>query len=306
MGDGTVLPEVSAVFQQAAQAGGYYSDELMESLTAGERLANRAEVPELDRARFATAFAIAPEWHVRMQAAFQSHTDLAVSKTVNLPHEASVEDVRAVYSLAHELGCKGVTVYRDGSRAVQVLAHVGQDSGTSVAPATTTAVQVKLEPRRRNLADKRQSLTHKFRVGEQEGYLTMVLYEDGSPGEVFIQISKEASTASWLTDTVALRSSTALKYGVNLGKLEQARFEPYGITLNTEIPFTTSLLDYVFRWLRLHFRTPVDADSNGWVVRKAEGISSTLSGLTCPDCRMQVVHAEGCLLCESCGYSKCG
>ncbi len=309
MGDGTVLSEVSAPFQEAARAGEYYSDDLMSALTAGERLAERAEVPEADRARFATAHEIAPEWHVRMQAAFQSHTDLAVSKTVNLPREASVEDVRSVYTLAHELGCKGVTVYRDGSRTVQVLAHSDNRAEASEEPEATTALQVGPEPRRRHLADERQSLTHKFRVGEQEGYITVGLFEDGTPGEVFIKIAKEGSTVSGLTDAVALLTSIALQYGVSLDKLadklEQTRFEPYGITPNPEIPFTTSLLDYVFRWLRLHFGTPVgeiDETSEG----DAASESATLSGLTCPDCGMQLMYAERCLLCESCGYSKCG
>jgi ribonucleoside-diphosphate reductase alpha chain len=293
MGDGTVLPEVNQAFRAAAGAGGYASDDLAEALIAGANLADRPEVPEADRARFATAHEIAPEWHVRMQAAFQARTDLAVSKTVNLPRSASVEDVHTVYRLAHELGCKGVTVYRDGSRAVQVLAHTTEEEQGSP-----------VEPRRRHLADERQSITHKFRVGEQEGYITVGLYEDGAPGEVFIKIAKEGSTVSGLTDAVALLTSIALQYGVSLDKLadklEQTRFEPYGITANPDIPFATSLLDYVFRWLRLHFGTP---DGN---VTPEASASPVLSGLTCPDCGMQLEFSERCLICQSCGYSKCG
>ncbi|MDA1147468.1 MAG: adenosylcobalamin-dependent ribonucleoside-diphosphate reductase [Chloroflexi bacterium] len=290
MGDGTVLPEVNEAFQTAAQAAGYASDELAEALIAGASLASRDEVPDADRARFATAHEISPDWHVRMQAAFQAHTDLAVSKTVNLPRDASIEDVHRVYRLAHELHCKGVTVYRDGSRAVQVLAHAREE--------TTSPI----EPRRRHLADERQSLTHKFRVGEQEGYITVGLYEDGAPGEVFIKIAKEGSTVSGLTDAVALLTSIALQYGVSLDKLadklEQTRFEPYGITANPDIPFATSMLDYVFRWLRLHFGTPE--------VARPAGAAAPLSGLTCPDCGMQLEFAERCLVCQSCGYTKCG
>ena len=306
MGDGTVLPEVNDAFQAAASGAGYASDELTEALIGGARLADRDEVPEVDRRRFATAHEISPPWHVRMQAAFQAHTDLAVSKTVNLPREASVEDVLTVYRLAHELGCKGVTVYRDGSRAVQVLAHAVDSEPTSA-----------IEPRRRHLADERQSLTHKFRVGEQEGYITVGLYEDGAPGEVFIKIAKEGSTVSGLTDAVALLTSIALQYGVSLDKLadklEQTRFEPYGVTANPDVPFATSLLDYVFRWLRLHFGTA--AATAGGVPFAATGPgshdgavspASPLSGLTCPDCGMQLEFAERCLTCRSCGYTKCG
>ena len=113
-----------------------------------------------------------------MQAAFQRHTDLAVSKTVNLPREATPEAVHAVYTLAHRLGCKGVTVYRDGSRAVQVLAH-------EASPVTSAAPSV--EPHRRRLPDERPAVTHKFRVGDQEGYVTVGLFDDGAPGEVGCQ-----------------------------------------------------------------------------------------------------------------------
>ena len=127
MGDGTVLPEVSAAFERAARDGGFHSPGLFEELAAGGSLQDHLEVPEEARRRFATAHEIGWEQHVRMQAAFQRHTDLAVSKTVNLPHDATVEDVRSALLLAHELGCKGITVYRDGSRAQQVLAHAPAD-----------------------------------------------------------------------------------------------------------------------------------------------------------------------------------
>ncbi len=292
MGDGTILPEVNALFQEVARERGFWSEDLMEDLAHGDRLSERHEVPEDVRAWFATAHDIAPAWHVRMQAAFQEHTDLAVSKTVNLPREATATDIRDVYLLAHRLGCKGVTVYRDGSRAVQVLAHEPRE-----APASTgTAAPA---PYRRHLPDERQSITHKFRVGEQEGYITVGLFEDGTPGEVFIKIAKEGSTVSGLTDAVALLTSISLQYGVGLEKiatkLEQTRFEPYGITSNPDIPFATSILDYVFRWLRLRF---------GIELPRVAG-ERLLSGLTCPDCGEQLEYLERCLTCHACGYSKC-
>lgn len=292
MGDGTVLPEANARFQEVARQRGFWSDELMDDLAHGDRLGDRAEVPSDVRAWFATAHDIEPSWHVRMQAAFQEHTDLAVSKTVNLPREATAADIREVYLLAHRLGCKGVTVYRDGSRAVQVLAHETREAPTSTGTPT-------LAPYRRHLPDERQSITHKFRVGEQEGYVTVGLFEDGTPGEVFIKIAKEGSTVSGLTDAVALLTSIALQYGVGLekvaAKLEQTRFEPYGITANPDIPLATSILDYVFRWLRLRF---------GIELPRVDG-ERTLSGLTCPDCGEQLEYLERCLTCQACGYSKC-
>ena len=306
MGDGTLLPEVSAAFEDAARSGGFYSQELMEDLAAGATLAGRDDVPSEVRSRFVTAHEVEWERHVRMQAAFQRHTDLAVSKTVNLPQSASVEDVRAVFLLAHELGCKGVTVYRDGSRAVQVLAHAASAPGAGHA----------LEPYRRHLPDERPAVTHKFRVGEQEGYLTVGLYEDGTPGEVFVKIAKEGSTVSGLTDAVAVLTSIALQYGVSLDKLadklEHTRFEPYGATANPEIPFATSVLDYIVRWLRLHFGE--DSDGHARQIEAgaaseaapAEGGRRVASGLTCPDCGAQLEYVERCLLCQECGYTKCG
>jgi ribonucleoside-diphosphate reductase alpha chain len=309
MGDGTLLPELSAAFEQAARDGGFYSQELLEELAAGRDLADRPEVPDAVHRRFVTAHEIAWPWHVRMQAAFQRHTDLAVSKTVNLPHRATPEEVRGVFLLAHQLGCKGVTIYRDGSRAVQVLAHspVSHASHEASAPPSTQQATPGIElssradeANRRHLPDERPSVTHKFRVGEQEGYLTVGLYENGTPGEVFIKIAKEGTTVSGLTDAVALLTSIALQYGVSLeklaDKLEQTRFEPYGPTNNPDIPFATSILDYIFRWLRLRF------------VPGAEGGAqrSLASGLTCPDCGVQMEYVERCLLCQSCGYTKCG
>jgi len=311
MGDGTLLPEVSERFIEAARAGGFDSEELRSYLAAGGHLGQRDDVPSEVRRRFATAHEVTPEWHVRMQAAFQAHTDLAVSKTVNLPREASVEDVASVYRLAHELGCKGVTVYRDGSRELQVLAH-GLPSAEA-APSTDRAAGreasmdrgAAAEPHRRHLPDERRALTHKFRVGEQEGYVTVGLFDDGTPGEVFMKMAKEGSTASGLMDAVALLTSIALQYGVSLDKLadklEHTRFEPHGLTGNPDIPVATSVLDYVFRWLRLHF---------GIEGRGGEPIeppsAPAPSGLLCPECGLGLDYLEGCLVCRSCGYSKCG
>ena len=296
MGDGTLLPEVSTAFEAEAREHGIYSDELMDELAHGGSLQGHEEAPEEVRRRFLTAHDIGWDSHVSMQAAFQRHTDLAVSKTVNLPNTATAEQVREAYQLAHRLGCKGVTVYRDGSREVQVLAHA-RDDGTD-ADATRTR-----DPFRRHLPDERASVTHKFRVGEQEGYLTVGLFDDGTPGELFIKIAKEGSTVSGLTDAVALLTSIALQYGVSLDrlatKLEQTRFEPYGSTNNPDIPFATSILDYIFRWLQLHFEGVRPSDS-------AVSPEAVASGLTCPDCGLQLDYIERCLVCRSCGYTKCG
>ncbi|MBM3139651.1 MAG: adenosylcobalamin-dependent ribonucleoside-diphosphate reductase [Chloroflexi bacterium] len=303
MGDGTLLPEVSEAFRAAARAAAFAPerelDALFEALAHGALVRDRPDVPEALRRRFATAHEVSPAWHVRVQAAFQAHTDLAVSKTVNLPRTATVDEVRHVYALAHRLGCKGVTVYRDGSRAVQVLAHgVTQEAGAAGHLA---------EPYRRHLPDERRSITHKFRVGEQEGYITAGLFEDGTVGEVFIKMAKEGSTVSGLTDAVALLTSISLQYGVSLeklaAKLEHTRFEPYGVTANPQIPFATSILDYVFRWLRQHFVEGAEPDGDAGAQAPSPAVAS---GLTCPDCGQQLDYMERCLTCRACGYTKCG
>jgi ribonucleoside-diphosphate reductase alpha chain len=273
----------------------------MQALAHGARLADRNDVPPEARRRFASAHEIAPEWHVRMQAAFQGRTDLAVSKTVNLPREATPEEIARVFMLAHELGCKGVTVYRDGSRDLQVLAH--QPSMPAGVASTLAAPP---EPSRHHLPDERQAVTHKFRVGEQEGYVTVGLFEDGSPGEVFITMAKEGSTASGLMDAVAMMTSISLQYGVGIEKLadkfENTRFEPHGLTNNPEIPIASSVLDYIFRWLRLRFG--LGASSPAGAASRA--VAPLPSGVTCPDCGSSLDYVESCLLCRTCGYNKCG
>src|SRR5690606_339862 len=128
------LTEVNKVFEAVARERGFYSQELVEHLAAGGSLRDRPEVPEDVKRRFVTAHEIAPEWHVRMQAAFQRHTDNAVSKTINFPRQASVEDVASAYLLAYREGCKGITIYRDGSRAGQVLSHIADGEGDLAAP----------------------------------------------------------------------------------------------------------------------------------------------------------------------------
>jgi ribonucleoside-diphosphate reductase alpha chain len=335
------LTEVNKVFEAVAREGGFYSPELVDHLAAGRSLHNRPEVPEDVKRRFVTAHEIAPEWHVRMQAAFQRHTDNAVSKTINFPREASVEDVAEAYRLAYREGCKGITIYRDGSRAGQVLSHIADGEGDLASAPVDGFAPSAAAPNRRHLPDERQSITHKFRVGEQEGFVTVGLFADGTPGEIFVTISKEGSTIRGLMDSVAMLTSYSLQYGVSLrtlvDKFKGVHFEPAGMTSNPDIPTATSLVDYIFRWLELRFlkeesiapgltpeetlalRTPSHRPNRG---RRGRGsttraqryipprpalpFSEIATGLLCPDCGSEVVFAEGCLICRSCGYTRCG
>jgi len=188
--------------------------------------------------------------HVRMMAAVQPFISGAISKTVNLPQEATVEDIMKAYIEAWRLGIKAIAIYRDGSKRVQPLSTSKDDkAGTAKAPAGT--------PYRRRLADERQAITHKFSVGGHEGYFTVGLFEDGTPGEIFITMSKEGSTLSGLMDCFATMVSLSLQYGVPLkvlvNKFSHVRFEPSGVTNTKDIRFAKSIVDYIFRWMALKF-----------------------------------------------------
>jgi len=188
--------------------------------------------------------------HVRMMGAVQPFISGAISKTVNLPQEATVEDICQAYTEAWRLGIKAIAIYRDGSKRVQPLSTSKSDKpGGAKAPAGT--------PYRRRLPDERQAITHKFSISGHEGYLTVGLFEDGQPGEIFITMSKEGSTLSGLMDSFATMVSLSLQYGVPLkvlvNKFSHTRFEPNGVTSNKDIRFAKSIIDYIFRWLALKF-----------------------------------------------------
>src|SRR5262249_49622088 len=192
--------------------------------------------------------------HLRMMAAVQPFVSGAISKTINMPEESTVEEIMEAYTESWKLGLKAVAIYRDNSKRVQPLS-----SGTSKgAKAATAASPVKVEekvvyrPIRRKLPDERRSITHKFSIGGHEGYITAGMYDDGTPGEIFIAMAKEGSTISGLMDSFATAVSFNLQYGVPLkflvDKFAHVRFEPSGWTGNQTIPYAKSIMDYIFRW----------------------------------------------------------
>ncbi len=309
----TSLREANRYFVQAAKDGDFHSEELMDDLAAGGSLSERDGVPEWVKRLFVTAHEITPEWHVRMQAAFQRHTDNAVSKTINFPQSATEADVAAAFWLAYREGCKGITVYREGSRDFSVLSHTTANVKGPEQETAPTLEEIRgkppgagpLGPSREFLPDERRSITHKFRVGDQEGYITVGLYDDGRPGEIFVKINKEGSTVSGLTDAVAKLASIALQYGVPLDdlapKMRNTRFEPYGPTGNPRVPWATSVVDYIFHWLQVRFGDPAAGAALG---PPADATGD--SGIGCPDCGALLAYQEGCLACLSCGYNRCG
>ncbi|MDX2018133.1 MAG: adenosylcobalamin-dependent ribonucleoside-diphosphate reductase [Planctomycetota bacterium] len=232
---------------------------------------------------------IAAEGHIRMMAAAQPFISGAISKTINLPNEATVDDIKRCYRLSWELGLKANALYRDGCKLSQPLSssadaekaaeEEGDDDlaidaaraevsgqvaelAAAVAAgdehgASARAMDVVQRPMRRRLSDTRRSYTHKFNVAGHEGYLTVGLYDDGKPGELFITMSKEGSTIGGLMDSLGTATSVALQYGVPVeslvAKFSHQRFEPAGMTENPDIPFAKSLVDYIFRWMGMQF-----------------------------------------------------
>jgi ribonucleoside-diphosphate reductase alpha chain len=204
--------------------------------------------------------------HLRMMAAAQPFISGAISKTVNLPENASVEDIMEAYLQAWKLGIKAVAIYRDGCKQSQPLSAAGTKTAESAgggARATQIVAEENLDapPRavRHKLQTERASITHKFKVGDHEGYITVGLYPDGEPGELFITMAKEGSTVSGLVDSFALAVSIALQHGVPLKlfceKFAHTRFEPSGWSGNGDIGYAKSIMDYIFRWLQLRFLT---------------------------------------------------
>ena len=206
--------------------------------------------------------AISHMGHIRMMGAVQPFISGAISKTVNLPASATVEDIADAYTQAWHLGVKALAIYRDGSKTAQALRTDAQDAGKAVDPATLDALiaeaVAKAGPQRHRMPRERRSITHKFSLGGHEGYITAGMYDDGTVGEIFLtDIGKEGSTLRGMMNAFATAISIALQYGVPLEKLVEKfsymRFEPEGITSNPEIPFAKSMPDYIMRWLASRF-----------------------------------------------------
>jgi len=227
--------------------------------------------------------------HLRMMAAAQPFLSGAISKTINMPEESTVEDVMQAYIESWKLGLKAVAIYRDNSKRSQPLSAAGsKKTGAETAAgvgSTSNAIaptqkELFREPRKK-LPNERRSITHKFNVGGHEGYLTVGMYDDGTPGEIFIKMAKEGSTLSGIMDGFALSVSIALQYGVPLralvDKFVNARFEPSGYTGNKEIPYAKSIIDYIGRWLGGKFI------SRDYVVQAVESPVENLSQPSAPD-----------------------
>src|SRR5438552_2872151 len=212
---------------------------------------------------------IAPMGHVRMMAAVQPFISGSMSKTVNLPTDATVDDIQQTYVESWKLGLKCIAIYRDGCKRSQPLSTSLEKEKKASPPAQ----DVEYRAVRHKLPDERKAVTHKFDIAGHEGYLTVGLYEDGMPGELFVTMAKEGSTISGLMDAFATQTSYALQFGVPLkfmvDKFSHMRFEPSGFTKNREIPIAKSIVDYIFRWMASHF-LPVEEQDEAGVIRREE------------------------------------
>ena len=211
------------------------------------------------------ARSIAPMGHVRMMAAVQPFISGSMSKTVNLPTDATAEDIQQTYMESWKLGLKCIAIYRDGCKRSQPLSTSLDKEKKTAAP------EVEYRALRRKLPDERKAVTHKFDIQGHEGYLTVGLFDDGTPGELFVTMAKEGSTISGLMDAFATQTSYALQFGVPLkfmvDKFSHMRFEPSGFTKNKEIPIAKSIVDYIFRWMASHF-LPVEEQDEAGIIRR--------------------------------------
>jgi ribonucleoside-diphosphate reductase alpha chain len=283
--DNTRMIEVNPYFKQKAKQLGFYSEQLLEKIANKNSIANVTEIPEKMRKVFVTSHDISPDWHIRMQDAFQKHTENAVSKTINLPNKATIEDVRRAYELSYKLSCKGVTVYRDGSRPMQVLSTKATTSQKTVEDDDAIT---------RDRPETLTGITEKIKTGFGNLYVTINTHQ-GVPFEVFAQIGKSGHDTMADTEAVCRMISLSLRSGV---PVESVIEQLQGIGGDAQVfgngGLVRSMPDAIAKILRKHF-------GNGKAIKREPDISTE----HCPDCHGKLVHESGCITCPSCGFSKC-
>jgi len=267
--------------------------------------------------------------HVKMMGAVQPFISGAISKTINMPTDATVEEIMHAYTESWKLGLKAIAIYRDGSKRTQPL-NTSKDKEEK-KPGVADSKEARAQ--RRRLPDERRAITHKFDIAGHEGYITAGMYDDGQPGEIFIVMSKEGSTISGLMDSFATAISIALQYGVPLqglvDKFSHIRFEPSGFTKNPDIPMAKSIMDYIFRWLASKFLDGEAQQEAGIIKQEASEEAhqkkvvsiapqvprggapvTSISSITslyqqdappCPDCGAIMIRSGACYKCMNCG-----
>lgn len=344
--DGGLMKIVNTTVPHALEKLGYTDEEVKsieDYIEKNETIEGSPDLKEEHLAVFDCAFrpangerSIDYMGHLRMMSAVQPFLSGAISKTVNLPEEATVEDISKTYMEAWKMGLKAVAIYRDNSKRLQVLS-----TGKKAEVEEEEELLSPPKPHRVRLPDERSAVTHKFSISGHEGYITVGMYPNGKPGEMFISMAKEGSVVSGLMDSFATSVSIMLQYGVPLqvlvNKFSHARFEPSGFTANRQIPIAKSVMDYIFRWMDLKFGDHLgDADGTiadgaadskeAAVLREAEEqVSQGLKSMAasggssritmeekavyqrqadsppCPVCGSVTVRSGSCYKCENCG-----
>ncbi|MGP3702651.1 MAG: vitamin B12-dependent ribonucleotide reductase [Candidatus Bathyarchaeota archaeon] len=294
--EGEKLVEVNSLFEEVAKERGFYSEELMKKIAEKGSLQKVDEVPLDVKRVFVTAFDVSPEWHVKMQAAFQKYTDNAVSKTVNLPYEATIEDVKKIYMLAWKLKCKGITVYRDKCRESQVL-----ETGLQRKPEKHEFLKPKKRPKML------RGVTYEIQTGCGSLYVTINEDENGLPFEVFARLGKAGGCASAQTEGLGRSASLILRCGIDPREIVK---HYKGISCDRQVGIgknkVLSCPDAIGKALELYLQ---EKGLLSDVVKRpsdfAETFYSIING-ACPECGSPLIRSEGCKKCLSnCGYSEC-
>ncbi len=316
--DNTRLVEANPYFEAVAKEEGFYSQELMEQLAAQGSL-ETLNVPQWVKEVFRTSHDINPEWHVKMQGAVQRHTDNSVSKTINFPHDATVDDVAQAYMLAYELDCKGITVYRDGSKAGQVLSTGeggdAREADPSDAPGESATAETYLTPRDRPRTT--YGVTERVRTGHGNMYVTINFEGDSQPFELFGTLGKSGGCDSAQLEAISRLVSLALRSGVDprhiiqqlrgitccpawdAGTLVRSSPDAVALALERHLAVEHGELaqsaQQAFQ-MELPGRAVLNGNGNG----NGHG-----SAKKCPDCNGSIIYQEGCLMCAACGWNKC-
>jgi ribonucleoside-diphosphate reductase alpha chain len=306
--DKDILPEVNPIFEEISRGRGFFSEDMMKEIAAQGSVKDVKGVPEDVRSLFVTALDITPEAHIRMQAAFQEHTDNAVSKTVNFPSDATTEDVEKVYLLAYELGCKGVTVYRYGSRDDQVLS-VGDGPAEGKGTAEEDDSEDSRAPRPRPYVTR--GSTQRIETGCGHLYVTINEDERGLC-EVFTQMGKSGGCTASQSEAIGRLLSLALRSGIEPESIvKQLRgircptplWQPGGMVLSCSDAVAKALERYS------KDRSERDGDKRDWsaaaVAEKQNHVDKGDVCPECPECGSMVEYVEGCVVCRTCGYSRC-
>lgn len=302
--DNDKLYEVNKPFKEKLEELGLYSEELIKKIADGESIQKMDEIPQKVKEVFVTSHDITPEWHIKMQAAFQEYTDNAVSKTVNFPNSATRKDVAEVYKLAYHLGCKGVTVYRDGSRDAQVLStgstYKAEGSKEAPLPDETSLKTGRITPRPR--PELTFGTTRKIRTGCGNLYVTINTDEKGKPFELFSQMGKAGGCAASQSEAISRLISFALRSGSDLTPIIK---QLKGICCHSPswhngmrvLSCADAIAIAVEKFM-------VGQKSDSLDKKELRKTNYIMKG-ACPDCGSAIEHSDGCVVCRACGYTEC-